>query len=354
MKRLVLLILILFSVNVSFAQVKEQLSEKEKARREKNIQAGNPFKRFGYKPKIATLSKGKYLEFHDLDTIMRIGSFVFNTRQKKITGYVNLDTVHSEATFNPQLISRWLSPDPLCEEFPSWSPYNFTMNNPIRFIDPNGKAPEDIIVKGKNGSSITVKTDLIDISVNAGGLVGDLGGNYTLEGEDILVATLDIVGIVDPTGAADVVSGSIEMKNGNFWSGLASYAGVVPLIGDAAKIGKLPKHLKTIEKAIDALKSEKKVDFIVTPKGVAVSKNQKQMRQGFDAAGFPKKNATKTTENGVIHTVPTNNGKVDVRTMDGSANHPKRAVITHPGTNSPKTPEGRATRNKSDNHIEQF
>ncbi len=151
MKRLVLLILILFSVNVSFAQVKEQLSEKEKARREKNIQAGNPFKRFGYKPKIATLSKGKYLEFHDLDTIMRIGSFVFNTRQKKITGYVNLDTVHSEATLNPQLISRWFSPDPLCEEFPSWSPYNFTMNNPIRFFDPNGKAPEDIIVTSKSG-----------------------------------------------------------------------------------------------------------------------------------------------------------------------------------------------------------
>ncbi len=146
MKRLALLILILFSVNVSFAQVKEQLSEKEKVRREKNIQAGNPFKRFGYKPKIATLSKGKYLEFHDLDTIMRIGSFVFNTRQKKITGYVNLDTVHSEATFNPQLISRWLSPDPLCEEFPSWSPYTYTANNPIRFIDPDGRY---FIVKDK-------------------------------------------------------------------------------------------------------------------------------------------------------------------------------------------------------------
>ncbi len=129
------------------------MSEKEKARREKNIQAGNPFKRFGYKPKIATLSKGKYLEFHDLDTIMKIGSFVFNTRQKKIIGYVNLDTVHSEAILNPQLISRWFSPDPLSEEYPSWSPYNFTMNNPIRFIDPDGKAPEWIV--GTDGKKVT-------------------------------------------------------------------------------------------------------------------------------------------------------------------------------------------------------
>ena len=39
--------------------------------------------------------------------------------------------------------------------------------------------------------------------------------------------------------------------------------------------------------------------------------------------------------------------------MEGSSKHPKRAVITHPGTNNPKTPSGRATTNKKDNHIEQ-
>ena len=106
-------------------------------------------------------------------------------------------------------------------------------------FDPNGKGPEDIILLGTNGSSVTIKTDIIDIKVNAGEILGDIGGNYTLVGDDVLVAALDIAGIFEPTGIADAASGTIEMKNGNFWSGLASYAGIFPYLGDLAKLGKL-------------------------------------------------------------------------------------------------------------------
>ncbi|MEZ4773644.1 MAG: SpvB/TcaC N-terminal domain-containing protein [Bacteroidia bacterium] len=35
-------------------------------------------------------------------------------------------------------LGRWLSIDPLIKKYPYISPYNFTLNNPIRVIDPNG------------------------------------------------------------------------------------------------------------------------------------------------------------------------------------------------------------------------
>ena len=35
-------------------------------------------------------------------------------------------------------LGRWLTPDPLSDKYPGWSPYNYGRNSPIRLIDPNG------------------------------------------------------------------------------------------------------------------------------------------------------------------------------------------------------------------------
>ena len=48
-------------------------------------------------------------------------------------------------------VSFWMSVDPLAEKFPSWSSYNYTLNNPINMIDPDGKEavpPKTIFVNG--------------------------------------------------------------------------------------------------------------------------------------------------------------------------------------------------------------
>jgi RHS repeat-associated protein len=48
-------------------------------------------------------------------------------------------------------IARFLSTDPWQAKYPSWSTYNYVMGNPIVFIDPTGKGPQDWIKNKKTG-----------------------------------------------------------------------------------------------------------------------------------------------------------------------------------------------------------
>lgn len=126
-----------------FLSAQEVLSKEEKERREQNIQAGNPFSKFGYKTKVATLSKGKYLEVHDLDSIVIIGTTRLHVYKNIIVGDVIFENINPNTRPIGDVTGRWFSPDPLSEEFPSWSPYNMCMDNPIKMVDPDGKAPTD-------------------------------------------------------------------------------------------------------------------------------------------------------------------------------------------------------------------
>lgn len=120
-------------------KTRDHLTPEEAERRRKNIEAGNPFKKQGYYPKVATLSKGKYLEFHDKDSIVSIGSVRFNRKTEEIVEFREIDLSDPDAQPYLDTAGRWFSPDPLSEEYSSWSPYHIVYNNPISNVDPDGR-----------------------------------------------------------------------------------------------------------------------------------------------------------------------------------------------------------------------
>jgi len=115
-----------------------------------NSQSLNPFESIGKKGKIITLSNGKYVEVYSNDSLQKIGSVVMNMNTGEVYEFLQIDTIYSEATLDPTIISRWYSIDPLASKYPGISPYAFVANMPIVAIDPDGR--DIIVLSDKNAA----------------------------------------------------------------------------------------------------------------------------------------------------------------------------------------------------------
>jgi len=127
--------------------------------------------------------------------------------------------------------SIWLSVDPLAEKFPSWSPYNFTMNNPLRYIDPDGRSPFDVIITGDKAKETFKqlnKSTSLRLKMDDNGNVTAKGKAKTDADKKLLAAINDknITVEVDGTSSNYADSGK-WFVGGAFWGSTVNEDGSV-------------------------------------------------------------------------------------------------------------------------------
>ncbi len=82
---------------------------------------------------------------------------------------------------------------------------------------------------------------------------------------DLTQVGLSVIGIFDPTGIADGADAVISLGRGDYWGAGISALGIIPYLGDLAKIGKLPKLLKVVENVVSMAKADARFAKVVTP-----------------------------------------------------------------------------------------
>lgn len=88
-------------------------------------------------------------------------------------------------------------------------------------------------------------------AINPGGAARGLSKLQTDLILDVTQIGLDIVGIFEPTPFADGANTLISLGRGDWFGAITSAAGIIPYVGDAAKLGKLGRWAETIAKAVD-------------------------------------------------------------------------------------------------------
>jgi len=152
------------------------------------------------------------------------------TEQKKCVNYypfglneLGLDWHDFDARNYDAALGKWMNIDPLAEDYYSWSPYNYSYNSPLKFNDPTGMGPEDVIflidkegAGGKGHMAMLYQDDKGDWYYFSQGATGNPGTGSLLSGSDTDGGVTNVKLTVNEKVAVKDKNGNPVLdKNGN-------------------------------------------------------------------------------------------------------------------------------------------
>lgn len=124
---------------------------------------------------------------------------------KELDRMHGLDLYYYGARLFDSPLGRWHVMDPLCEKYYNWSPYAYCLNNPVKFVDPDGRIVE---------TAWDIANVVIDVGVaiynHAKGNHEEAQNNWFDAGADLLAAVIPCI----PAGSTKAIRAS--KKNVNF------------------------------------------------------------------------------------------------------------------------------------------
>jgi RHS repeat-associated protein len=123
----------------------------------------NNYYPFGLKHNNYNVDRRRYeetilgVEIRQCDVCPRGYQYKYNGKELQDELGLNMYD-YGARNYDPAL-GRWMNIDPLAEEGRRWSPYNYGLNNPIFFIDPDGMLSESFIKKMMGSASGTTWTN---------------------------------------------------------------------------------------------------------------------------------------------------------------------------------------------------
>ncbi len=135
---------------------------------------------------------------------------------KEMIEEMDLNLAGYGARMMDPILGRFINVDPLADQFPGYSPYNYVLNNPIKLIDPDGRAPSDYdneyVIDKNTGKTVEVS--------KAGGNEVDIIHSGTINDDGSIV--------VDPTQTQVVQVETISNPNIEYGGYRAPGLNIVP------------------------------------------------------------------------------------------------------------------------------